>query len=214
MDVTHGRIDPMRRRMDPMRRRMDPMRRRMDVTHGRLDVTHGRVDPTHGRVDVTRATRHRTPEAPMDTTAAGARPETQQLPLGLEGGRRIESRAEPREATVRRVEYTSFPRVGAGAETLTRVGFTRDVSASGMALGVEEVLPVGTLLRAIVQKADGRPDFDAVARVAWCREAGEASPGGPRAWIGLVLVAEVRRGLARVPRTSAAPVRAGLRRSA
>ena len=134
---------------------------------------------------------------------------TRQLSLDLPGEERstprIESRMELREEAVRRVEYTSFPRVG--ADTLTRVGFTRNVSASGMALGVEEVLPVGSLLRVIVQKVDGRPDFDAVARVAWCHENRDRSASAPTGWLGLVLVAEVRRGLARVPRSTATPVR-------
>lgn len=128
----------------------------------------------------------------------------------LERARRIESRMEPRELTVRRVEYSAFPRVG--NDTGTRTGFTRDVSPSGMALGVDEPLAVGTLLRVLVQRVDGRPDFDAVARVAWCQEsrgepAGTGPNGAPAFWLGLVLVAEVRRGLARVPRSTATPMR-------
>jgi hypothetical protein len=128
-----------------------------------------------------------------------------QLTLGLpRRERRIESRMEAREESVRRVEYTSFPRVG--SDTLTRVGFTRNASPSGMALGVAEALPVGSLLRVIVQSVDGKPDFDAVARVAWCRENRDETPGAPASWLGLVLVAEVRRGLARVPRSTATPL--------
>ena len=118
---------------------------------------------------------------------------------------RVESRMERREETVRRVEYTTFPRVG--ANTRTRVGFTRNVSASGMALGVDEVLPVGSLVRVVVQAVDGRAEFDAVARVAWCQEHRGPSTGSPDGWLGLVLVAEVRRGLARVPRSTAMAVR-------
>lgn len=117
----------------------------------------------------------------------------------------LESRREMRERTVRRVEYTPFPRVG--SDTRTRVAFTRDASTSGMGLGVEEALPVGTLLRVIVQRADGRPDFDAVARVAWCRE---AEAGVPRAWLGLAVVAEVKRGMARIPGASPARERRAL----
>ena len=120
-------------------------------------------------------------------------------------GLSVESRMERREQTVRRVEYTTFPRVG--SNTLTRVGFTRNVSASGMALGVDEVLPVGSLVRVVVQAVDGRPDVDAVARVAWCQEHREPSASAPGGWLGLVLVAEVRRGLARVPRSTAMAVR-------
>jgi len=116
----------------------------------------------------------------------------------------LESRREMRERTVRRVEYAPFPRVG--SDTRTRVAFTRDASTSGMGLGVEEALPGGTLLRVIVQRVDGRPDFDAVARVVWCRE----ETGSPRAWIGLAVVAEVRRGMARVPGAAVAPGRQAL----
>jgi hypothetical protein len=76
-----------------------------------------------------------------------------------------------------------------------------------MGLGVEEALPVGTLLRVIVQRVDGRPDFDAVARVAWCRE---AEAGVPRAWLGLAVVAEVKRGMARIPGASPARERRAL----
>lgn len=111
---------------------------------------------------------------------------------------RVESREEPRERTVRQVEYAPFPRVG--ANTGTHVAFTRDLSASGMALGVETPLPVGSLLRVVVQQVDGRPGADVVARVAWCREAGDDAPGAPRAWMGLRRVAEVKRGMARIPR--------------
>jgi len=128
---------------------------------------------------------------------------TRQLSLAFEGEerrtvRRLESRRELRERTVRRVEYTPFPRVG--SDTRTRVGFTRDVSASGMALGVDDAFPVGSLLRVIVQQADGRPEFDAVVRVGWCRAGAEPGPDQPPAWLGLVQVAEIRRGMARIPR--------------
>jgi hypothetical protein len=130
------------------------------------------------------------------------------LALGGSGSRPLEARKEMRERTVRRVEYAPFPRVG--SDTRTRVGFTRDASASGMALGVEEALPAGSLVRIIVQRVDGRPDFDAVARVAWCRQAPGAPTGSPAAWLGLALVAEVRRGMARIPSATAPVQRAGL----
>jgi hypothetical protein len=73
-----------------------------------------------------------------------------------------------------------------------------------MGLGVEEAIPVGTLLRVIVQRIDGRPDFDAVARVVWCRTDGARAAGSPpapgraTARLGLAVMAEVRPGLARV----------------
>lgn len=132
-----------------------------------------------------------------------------QMNLGLEEGmprerRPQESRRERRMRTVRQVEFTPFPRVG--TDPRTGVGFTRDVSASGLSIGVEQPLPVGSLLRVIVQQVDGRADFDVVARVAWCREAEGDEPGTPRAWMGLCRIAEVKHGMARIPR-EAQPVR-------
>jgi len=171
---------------------------------------------TRGAGDETRA------DAPLSLALLQAGPRHSES----RGPRRVESRREPRQETVRRVEYTAFPRVG--SDTGTRVGFTRNVSQSGMALGVEEPLPVGSLVRVVVQHVDGRPDFDAVARVAWARDGHEAArptpdpaegpgahrmlragnrPGAAPWWLGLVLVAEVRRGLARVPGKTATPAR-------
>jgi len=133
-----------------------------------------------------------------------------QLVLELGGSARpaavtLDSRRETRERTVRQVELTPFPRVG--PDTGIRVGFSRDVSASGMALGVGESLPVGSLLRVLVRTVDGRPDFDAIARVAWCQQDAADAPTGPTAWLGLSLIAEIRRGMARVPRAEHEPVR-------
>ena len=63
--------------------------------------------------------------------------EARQLPLAFAAGGTspagtLESRTELRERTVRRVEYTPFPRVG--SDTRARVGFTRDVSASAITI--------------------------------------------------------------------------------
>lgn len=123
---------------------------------------------------------------------------------GLEGnGSRLDRRREPRQPTVRQVEFSPFPRVA--GDTQVRAGFTRDVSASGMVLDVEQALPTGALVRVVVRQVDGRPDFDAVARVAWSREPPRAA-GPPRVWLGLALLAEVRR-LARVPQRPGLSVR-------
>jgi len=64
-----------------------------------------------------------------------------------------------------------------------RIGFTRDVSPSGMCLRVDTPEQVGSLLRVILRDLDGRPLRESIARIAW------SSPtvdGGH--WIGLALV--------------------------
>ena len=76
------------------------------------------------------------------------------LAFGGSGGRpsgTLESRRELRERTVRRVEYTPFPRVG--SDTRTRVAFTRDASSSGMGLGVD----LNKESRCFLQSASGAP---------------------------------------------------------
>lgn len=87
-------------------------------------------------------------------------------------------RSEPRHDEVRIVEYTPFPRVAAGEAP--RIGFTRDVSESGMCLGSDHPEAVGSLLRVVVRGVDGRPERPRVERVVWCRPAHDG-----RHWIGL-----------------------------
>jgi len=87
-------------------------------------------------------------------------------------------RAEPRRDEVRIVEYTPFPRQGAGE--VARIGFTRDVSESGMCIGSDWPEGVGSLLRIVVRGADGGPERRCIERVVWCRPAGDG-----RHWIGL-----------------------------
>ncbi len=118
----------------------------------------------------------------------------------------LDRRSHRREATVRHVEFTPFPR--AAADVCGQRGFTRDVSPSGMALVTEHALPVGSLVRVIVLRADGQPDFDAVARVAWCEDEEAAGSGAAQARVGLSLLAEVKSGMARVRNVGSPPVRA------
>jgi hypothetical protein len=92
-------------------------------------------------------------------------------------------RSEPREQAVRIVDYTRFPR--ASRDQGARFGFTRDLSASGMCLGVDEAEPVGSLLRVTLRDVDGRPARCAIERVVWCSSARDG-----RYWLGLELVAE------------------------
>jgi hypothetical protein len=95
------------------------------------------------------------------------------LPAGAQPLRR-----EQREEIVRLVEYAPFPRVR--ADQRRRSAFTRDISPSGMCLGVDFAEPEGSLLRIIVRCVDGRPTQDLLARVAWCRP----HPDG-HIWLGM-----------------------------
>jgi hypothetical protein len=87
-------------------------------------------------------------------------------------------RREPREDTIRIVEYAAYPRRDAGARA--RLGFTRDLSASGLCLGVDSPERVGALLRVTLRDVDGSPYRTAIQRVVWC----SAERDG-RYWLGL-----------------------------
>ncbi|MCG8590030.1 MAG: PilZ domain-containing protein [Proteobacteria bacterium] len=126
-------------------------------------------------------------------------PVARQLPLDFAGGHAAPGvrRTEVRERTVRIVEYTPFPRVT--RDSGRRVGFSRDVSSSGMCLGVEAELTAGDLLRVVVRGVDGLPTLDSLARVLWSRP---RQDGG--FWAGLGLVNEAKRRLLKVRHTSRA----------
>jgi hypothetical protein len=95
------------------------------------------------------------------------------------------ARREERERKVRIVDYSCFPR--SAAEPGSRVGVTRDLSPSGMCIGVEGEEQPGTLLRVTLLDFDGQPLRCGTWRVVWCN----GSEGG-RYWLGLELVAEAR----------------------
>lgn len=101
-------------------------------------------------------------------------------------GAEFGTRREPRQRVVRHVEYCPFPR--ARPDQCLRVGFTRDLSASGMCLRVDAPERVGSLLRVTLRAVDGRPEREGIARIAW---SSPSSDGGH--WIGLSLVAPGRR---------------------
>jgi hypothetical protein len=92
-------------------------------------------------------------------------------------------RREPREDTIRIVEYARFPRAAAGERT--RLGFTRYLSRSGMCIGVTRDERVGALLKVCVRAVDGHRPEPVVARVVWT----SAEPDG-RFWLGLELVSD------------------------
>jgi hypothetical protein len=95
------------------------------------------------------------------------------------------ARSEARESSLRIVEYTRFPRSAPGQGP--RIGFTRDISETGMCLGVEEAVPIGSLLRLMVRALDGRATPPSIHRVVWC----SAERDG-RYWLGLELLSEPR----------------------
>ena len=91
------------------------------------------------------------------------------------------TRREPRKKLVRHVEYCPFPR--ARSDQCLRVGFTRDLSPSGMCIHVDTPERVGSLLRVTLRDVDGRRRLESIARIAW---SSPAADGG--LWIGLALV--------------------------
>ena len=95
-------------------------------------------------------------------------------------------RRETRERALRIVDYTSFPRTAADGGT--RVGFTRDLSPSGMCIGVDDSEEPGALLRVTLLDLAGEPSRCGTWRVVWC-----TSERDGRYWLGLELVAEARR---------------------
>jgi hypothetical protein len=92
-------------------------------------------------------------------------------------------RREPRLDEVRCAEYTPFPRIK--AEQRPRMGFTRDVSALGMCLGVDAPESVGSLFRIEVRDPDGSSAGATIGRVVWCESARDG-----RFWVGLDLLCE------------------------
>jgi hypothetical protein len=101
------------------------------------------------------------------------------------------ARREARESVARLVEHRPFPCVA--SDVRWRTGVTRDLSASGLCIRAEQPAPAGSLLHVVVRRIDGRPAFDSVARVAWCRRSAD---GGW--WLGLALVARRSRDPVRV----------------
>ena len=110
---------------------------------------------------------------------------------------RPHARRGRREASVRLEEYAPFPRVR--RDQRWRGAFTVDLSEGGACLRTEEAATVGSLFRAIVRRADGRPTRDSIARVAWCRE---IAPGDYR--VGFAFVAARRHTPLRAGRTTTA----------
>ncbi len=92
-------------------------------------------------------------------------------------------RRGPRSEEIRIAEYTPFPREKACDQA--RLGFTRDVSALGMCLGVDHREPVGSLLRVDLRGLNGESIGASIARVVWCSDARDG-----RHWLGLDLLCE------------------------
>jgi hypothetical protein len=129
--------------------------------------------------------------------------------LGVSGAAeaRRTPRREERVEVVRSVEYTPFPRVS--SQQRGSVGFTRDVSPSGLCLRVEAPERPGALLRVAVRGVDGRPARVAIARVVWT-----AATVDGAFWLGLQIVEECERRVLRARRGASPLALAGRRRPA
>jgi len=93
------------------------------------------------------------------------------------------ARREARADTIRIVEYSRFPRDA--ADQHQRLGFTRDVSRSGLCLGADNDEGVGALLKLCVRDVDGRSPEPVVARVVW-----SSAERDGRFWLGLQLLSD------------------------
>lgn len=91
------------------------------------------------------------------------------------------NRIEVRTETVRIVEYSEFPR--RVSEESLRLGFTRNISKSGVCLGVDRPEPVGSMLRLGIRDLDGGRVDARIGRVAWASAARDG-----RHWIGIELL--------------------------
>ncbi len=90
------------------------------------------------------------------------------------------------------MEYCPYPR--ASAARGWQVGFTRDLSTSGMCLEAGREQRVGSLLRLTLRSIDGRPALEALARVVWCQPGQRSSqPGQRSSLLGLSVLDEGRR---------------------
>jgi len=92
-------------------------------------------------------------------------------------------RREPREDTVRIVEYSRYPREA--ADQRLQLGFTRDLSRRGMCIGVDRGERVGALLRLCVRDVAGGSPEPILGRVVWTRAEWDG-----RFWLGLELLSE------------------------
>ncbi len=111
----------------------------------------------------------------------------------------VEERVAKREATVRLIEYSPFPRVSAAHSE--RTTYTQDISDSGMRIAAHTPLATDTMLHVVVRSIHGEKLQDALARVVWSNT---SSSGGIS--MGLELVAEAPRNLFK-----ARPARSSLR---
>lgn len=117
---------------------------------------------------------------------------SRQIPLFGTGARGRAVRREVREEVVRHVVYCPFPR--ASSEQRERVGFTRDLSPSGLCVRADAPEAVGSLLRVTLRGVEGRPRFESIARVCWSERTIDGA-----CWLGLSLLDECRPVPLRVP---------------
>jgi hypothetical protein len=93
-------------------------------------------------------------------------------------------RREVRNDTVRILEFSRYPRDA--AEQQLRIGFTRDLSHTGMCVGVDQGERVGAILKVCVHDVDGGRTEPSIARVVWTKAESDG-----RFWLGLELLSGV-----------------------
>jgi len=171
-------------------------RRRRALTEELLDSSGTHLDPTLAREflfllesgafdlgpEVRGGPRQSDASAPSDKPLASGEKPRRSRPSEL----RTPVRCARRRDEVRIAEYSPFPRENASQQP--RIGFTRDVSALGMCLGVDHPETVGGLLRVDLRTLDGESMGASVARVVWCNSSHDR-----RHWLGLDLLCEIDR---------------------
>ncbi|MGI9431944.1 MAG: PilZ domain-containing protein [Myxococcota bacterium] len=127
------------------------------------------------------------PFRPLRAVRASTRPLDENTDVEAEATELPKLRREERLDVVRRVEYSPYPR--AQTSQGERIGFTRDLSSSGMCLRIDVPEPVGSLLRVSQSEIDGSTTRESIARVVW---SAPTVDGG--CWVGLAVI-EPRRAL-------------------
>lgn len=124
---------------------------------------------------------------PLRAVRSHTRPPDESIDVDGEPTELPKLRREERLDVVRRVDYAPYPR--ARTSQGERVGFTRDLSSSGMCLRLDVPEPVGSLLRVSQSEIDGSTTRESIARVVW---SAPTVDGG--CWVGLAVI-EPRRAL-------------------
>ena len=83
------------------------------------------------------------------------------------GSNMLGDRDEFRSRVLRMADITPFPRQADRGER--RTGYALDESEGGLCIQLDATVPVGSMLRVVLNDFDGSSLRDEVVRVAWCR---------------------------------------------